>query len=245
MTKNKVLIIGATRGIGLAIVEKFAKEGYDIIATYNSGSLEKAKKICDRYNAGLMPIKMDVSNYKEVEEGFNHAFKETTGITSVVCNSGISLGEKLLCDQSIEDIDKIINVNLKGIIYCNREAQKHMIGQHYGSIVNISSIYGLYGGSCESAYSASKGGIIALTKSLSDECARIGIRVNAVAPGCIDTDMTSYLNNNEKEDIIEKTPLQRIGKIEEVANAVFFLASDESSFITGEVLTVSGGVVKF
>lgn len=243
MNKKRVFVVGGTRGIGLTIVEKFAKEGYDIVATYNTGSLKMASEICEKYNANLTPVKMDVSNYSEVQKGFEIAFKQQ--IDSVVCSSGISLGEKLLCDQSIEDIDKIIDVNLKGIIYCNREAQKHMLGQGCGSIVNISSIYGLYGGCCESAYSASKGGIIALTKALSDECAAMGVRVNAVAPGCIATDMTNNLTEREKEVIIDKTPLKRLGEPKDVANAVFFLAGEDSSFITGEVITVSGGITKF
>lgn len=243
--KKKAFVIGGTRGIGLAIVEKFAQNGYDIIATFNSGNLDKAKEICEKYNANLLPIKMDISNYAEVVSGFGFAFSKEGKIDCIVCNSGISLGEKLLCDQSMEDIEKIIDVNLKGIIYCNREAQKHFINQRYGSIVNVSSIYGIYGGCCESAYSATKGGIIALTKALSAECAYIGIRVNAVAPGCIDTDMTAYLGEEERDVIIETTPLARMGKPQDVADAVFFLAGDDSAFITGEVLTVSGGALKF
>lgn len=243
--KKKAFIIGGTKGIGLAMVEKFAQNGYDIIATFNSGNLDKAKEVCEIFNSNLLPIKMDISNYLQVVEGFEFAFSQNDRIDCVVCNSGISLGEKLLCDQSIEEIDKIIDVNLKGVIYCNREAQKHFVNQRYGSIINVSSIYGIYGGCCESVYSATKGGIIALTKAMSDECACIGVRVNAVAPGCIETDMTANLSHEEKDIIIERTPLERIGKPEDVASAVFFLASEESSFITGEVLTVSGGALKF
>lgn len=245
MIKKSVVVVGATRGIGLAVVEKFAQNGYDVVATFNNGSLEKAKEICQKYGAKILPIKMDISKYEDVKNGFETAFKNIDYIDCVVCNSGISLGEKLLCDQSIEEIEQIINVNLKGIIYCNREAQKHFINQKHGNIVNISSIYGLYGGACESAYSASKGGIIALTKALSEECGEFSLRVNAVAPGCIETDMTACYTNEEKEEIKNKTPLKKLGTTSDIANAVFFLASDDASFITGEVLTVSGGATKF
>lgn len=245
MERKCAFVIGATKGIGLAIVEKFAGSGYDIVATYNSGSLSRAEQICDKNKVKLLSVKMDVSKFEDVEKGFQMAFEVMGKIDAIVYNAGISLGEKLLCDQSVEDIDSIIDVNLKGAIYCNRQAQKHLLNQKNASIVNVSSIYGIYGGSCESAYSASKGGIVALTKAMSDECACFGVRVNAVAPGCIDTAMTAGFTQQEKDALIEKTPLGRIGKPEDVANAVYFLASEDASFITGEVLTVSGGVTKF
>ncbi len=246
MTKNKAFIIGATGGIGLAIVEKFAENGYDIIATYNSSNTKEIEKICERNKVELKTVKIDVSNFQSVEEGFKDAFS-LNNIQTVIFNSGISLGEKLLCDQPTEDINTIIDVNLKGAIYCNRQAQKHFIDKinKNSSIVNISSIYGLYGGACESAYSASKGGIVALTKAMADECGAFGVRVNAVAPGYIQTPMTDSYSDEEKHACINRTPLKRLGSPQDVANAVYFLASDDTSFITGEVLTVSGGVLKF
>lgn len=240
-----VMVVGATKGIGLAIVEKFARNGYNVVATFNSGSLIDTENICKLNNVKLLPIKIDVSNFEEVEQGFSQAFKEMGKIDAIVCNSGISLGEKLLCDFDRKDIERILDVNLKGTIYCNREAQKHLLNQREGCIINISSIYGLYGGCCESVYSATKGGVNALTKAMSDECASFGVRVNAVAPGCIATQMTAGYSQEEMEYIKEKTPLKRIGKPEDVANAVYFLASEDASFITGEILTVSGGVMKF
>ena len=245
MVKGTVLVIGATKGIGLAVVEKFASQGYNIVATYNSGELIKASQICDKLAVTLFPVKMDISKFDEVEKGFETAFKLVEKIDCIVCNSGISAGEKLLCDQNVDEIEKLIDVNLKGIIYCNREAQKYLMQQKHGSIINISSIYGIYGGCCEAVYSASKGGIIGLTKSMSDECASFGVRVNCVAPGYVATDMTSCFDDDEKAKIMSNTPLKRLGMPIDIANAVYFLASDEASFITGEILTVSGGVLKF
>lgn len=243
--KKSVMIVGATGGIGLGLVERFARGGYDIVATYNKSKINEVENICKRYSAKLLSMKMDISIFEDVEKGFEQAFKESDYLDCVVVNSGISVGESLLCDMIVEDIDKTIDVNLKGAIYCNREAQKHFIKQKHGNIVNISSIYGIYGGCCESAYSASKGGIISLTKALADECGCFGVRVNAVAPGCIETKMTEDYLKTQREELENNSPLKRIGKPIDVANAVYFLASEDASFITGEVLTVSGGASKF
>ncbi len=239
------MIVGGTGGIGQGLVQKFAQNGYDVVATYNSSSTKNIEKMCKDCGSNLLTIKMDISNFQSVEEGFDLVFSAMGRIDAVVCNSGISLGEKLLCDFSPQEIDKIVDVNLKGIIYCNREAQKHFINQKHGAIVNVSSIYGLYGGSCESAYSATKGGIVALTKAMAEECGAFGVRVNAVAPGYIQTPMTAGYTDEENKQCVDATPLKRLGLPQDVANAVFFLAGDEASFITGEVLAVSGGAIKF
>jgi 3-oxoacyl-[acyl-carrier protein] reductase len=150
----------------------------------------------------------------------------------------------MLIDKPTETIDEIININLRGTILFNKAILQHFIDQKHGSIVNVSSIYGISGGSLESVYSACKAGIIGLTKSLSIEAAPF-VRVNAVAPGCIETKMTSNLTEIDKTCIIDSTPLDRIGKPEDVANSIYFLASEESGFITGEVLSVTGGVARF
>ena len=143
------------------------------------------------------------------------------------------------------NIDKIIDINLKGTIYCNQILSKYFIKQKHGNIINISSIYGLYGGACESTYSAAKAGIIGLTKALALELAPLNIRVNAIAPGFIETNMTSCFDKQEKENIKKNTPLRRLGKPCDVANAALFLASDRAEFITGEVLSISGGALRF
>ena len=150
----------------------------------------------------------------------------------------------MLIDKSTEVIDDIISTNLRGTILFNKEALKHFMDNRHGTIVNVSSIYGKTGGSLESIYSSCKAGIIGLTKSLAVEYAPF-VRVNAVAPGCIETKMTSNLSALDKECIVDATPLERLGTPQDVANAIYFLASDESSFITGEVLSVTGGVERF
>lgn len=245
--RKSVLILGASGGIGEAIVKEFASAGYDIFATYNKTDINKMQDFCKEKCVNLIQIKMNIENATEIEKTFSQVFKSAEYLESVINATGLSLPEKLLCDESIENIAKIIDVNLKGSILISREAIKHFIKLKRGNIVNISSIYGIYGGSCEAAYSASKGGIIALTKALAQECASFNVRVNCVAPGCIETSMTkSFFNTEEgRQQLIDATPLKRIGRPEDVAKAVKFLATDESSFITGECLTVSGGVLTF
>ena len=150
----------------------------------------------------------------------------------------------MLIDKQTELIDDILSSNLRGTILFNKEILKRFMSQKHGNIVNVSSIYGISGGSLESVYSSCKAGIIGLTKSLAIECAPF-VRVNAVAPGCIETKMTNNLSKIDKQCVIDSTPLERLGTPQDVANAIYFLACDESSFITGEVLSVTGGVTRF
>lgn len=244
---KSVLVLGASGGIGESIAKEFVDYGYDIYATCNNGNLENLKKYCQSKNVELISYNLDITNFDDIQRVFKDVFAKSDYIESVINATGVSLSEKLLCDESVDDIDMLLNVNLKGAILISREAMKYFIKLRHGSIVNISSIYGLYGGCCESVYSATKGGIIALTKALAQECANFNVRVNCVAPGCIDTKMTEcYLSNEEsREELINATPLKRIGKPQDVAKAVKFLTTEESCFITGECLTVSGGVLTF
>ena len=245
--KKSVLVLGASGGIGEAIAKEFASAGYDIYATYNKGNLKSLKDICVAKNVELVEFCMDIENQKSISTTFQDVFSKAEYIESVINATGLSLPEKLLCDESLDNIDKLLNVNLKGAILISREAMKYFIKLKRGNIINISSIYGLYGGSCEAVYSATKGGIIALTKALAQECASFNVRVNCVAPGCIETKMTKHFLDAEecREQLINSTPLKRIGTVEDVAKAVKFLATNDSSFITGECLTVSGGVLTF
>ena len=244
---KSVLVLGASGGIGEAVVKEFAKDGYDIFATYNKTNLNNLEEFCKLNSVKLVSFKMDIENYQEIEKVFKDVFSQAEYLESVINATGVSYPETLLCDESIENIDKILNINLKGAILVSREAMKNYIKLKRGAIINISSIYGIYGGSCESVYSASKAGIIGLTKALAQECAGFNVRVNSVAPGCINTDMTkSYLEDEKtKQSLIDSTPLKRIGTGEEVAKAVKFLATDQASFITGECLTISGGAMIF
>ncbi len=243
MIRKSVMIIGATGGIGQSLVETFAKNKYDIVATYLNGDIEKIKMLCSGLGVKCTALKLDLKSPDNIKKCISDAFQEDY-LDCAICNAGISKNEILLCDESEENIDELIDVNFKGIIICNKYLAKGFLRQKHGNIINISSIYGEYGGACECVYSACKAGIIGLTKSLSLELSPYNIRVNAIAPGFIETNMTKRFEN-EKEKLIEKTPLNRLGKPEDVANTALFLASENASFITGEVIDVSGGVLRF
>ena len=245
MIRKSVIITGASGDIGYSIAKKFASHGYDIFATYNKGSIEKVKKLSNEYNISVYTKKMDLCLYDEIKETIQEAINTCQYIDCLICNAGTSISEKLLCDTSVDEIYKLINTNFTGTVLCNKEILNHFIKHKHGNIINISSIYGLYGGSCEVVYSATKAGIIGLTKALAQECGNFNIRINAVAPGFIETKMTSCFNDNDKKNIISETPLQRLGTCDDIANTVYFLASDEASFITGETILVSGGAIKY
>lgn len=242
MIKKTTFIIGASSGIGFECANFFSNMGYNVIATYNNGSLENLRKECTSL---VGEVKMDVSNYESVVDGFSKAFEISPYIESVIFCSGICENEMLLCDMTRDQIERILDINLKGCIFANREAMKYFTKQKHGNIVNISSIDGVYGCACESVYAATKAGIDGLTKSLAIECAPYGIRVNSVAPGFIETRMTNVFSEEDKNDVISKTPLGRLGQTLDIAKAVFYLATDDSSFVTGEILNVNGGAVRF
>ncbi len=243
--RKSVLIVGGSSGIGRAIALKFAENNYDVFVSYNNSEVEDLKFNCENLGARFESFKLNVKFYSDYEKLFAWLKNEAEYLDCVVYCAGLSLDEKLLFDENLEDIDDIIDVNLKGGIYCAKEAAQYFSKIKHGSIIFISSIYGIYGGACESVYSAAKGGLIALSKALSQECGNFNVRVNCVAPGCIETKMTEKYIKTEKEQLESVTPMRRIGQPEDVASTVFFLASDEASFITGEVITVSGGAVRF
>ena len=186
----------------------------------------------------------DQRNESEIINYVNSVFSEFEYIDAVVLNAGKAESEKLLAEKETSEIDDIISTNLRGTILFAREITKKLMAQKHGNIVMISSVYGQTGGSLESVYSATKAGIIGLTKSLAVELSPT-IRVNCIAPGYIDTKMNSNYTKNTIKYIKNETPLERLGLPEDIANAVYFLSTEESSFITGEVLTVSGGIVRF
>ena len=245
MLRKTVFITGASGGIGGATALKFAQNGYNVALTYRSGDTKALEKQISALGVEAKSYQLDQTNYDQICKVVKAVFSDFEYVDAVVLNSGKAEPSALLVDKTVEDIDEILNINLRGTILLARECLKYMIKARHGSIVTISSILGVSGGSCEAVYSATKAGVIGLTKALASEVAPCKIRVNSVAPGFIDTKMSSQLPETAKKRLIEITPLSRVGEPEDVANLVYFLSSDQASFITGECVTVTGGVTKF
>ena len=245
MIRKTVFITGGSGGIGGATALKFASEGYNVATTFLKGNTDNLKKQCENFGVDFKSYQMDLTCEKSVRDTFEKVFSDFDYIDAVICNAGKADKEALLIDVPMENIDQLLDTNLRGTIMCNQEAFKRFLKQKHGYIVNITSIFGINGGPCEAVYSATKGGIIGLTKALAVEGAPFKIRVNAIAPGYIDTKMTAHFSEEEKAHAVSMTPLSRIGQGKDIANAAYFLATENSSFITGEVLTVSGGVLRF
>ncbi len=243
MFKTTVLITGASRGIGAECARTFAKNGYNVAINYfrsEKNALDLKAEIND--GGGVAEIfKADVSDEKQVEEMISAVVKRFGKVNVLVANAGVSKSG-VFSDMTQSDYDKIFDTNVRGMFNVVKGVLPHMYERESGSIVTISSIWGQTGGSCEVLYSMSKAAIIGMTKALAKEVAPMHIRVNSVSPGAIDTDMLSGLTDEEKEDFIMQTPLNRLGEPKDVADAVLFLADDDkSSFITGHVLSVNGG----
>ena len=237
--RKSVFITGGSRGIGAACVELFSKNGFSVAFAYGNDD-KAAQKLAAKTSA--LAIKADVSDAKQIEKAFDQS-RTYFGISSfdvVVCNAGIS-ASGLITDMSDEDVDNLIGINLVGTINVSRKAVTHMVDAKKGSIVMISSMWGQRAASCESVYAATKAGIIGFARSLAAELGPSGIRVNVVSPGVIATDMNSEYSEADMSTLAEETPLGRIGLPEEVAEAVYYLASDKASFINGQVLGVDGG----
>lgn len=244
MEKKVALITGASRGIGKQIALTMASEGYDVIVNYN-GSEEKANEVCVECKAlgsNAMAIKANVANFSDVE-AMVATIMETYGrIDTLVNNSGITK-DTLLLRMSEEDFASVVDVNLKGTFHCIKHVSRVMMKQRSGNIINMASVIGLVGNVGQANYAASKAGIIGLTKSIAKELAPRGIRVNAIAPGFIATEMTEVLDEKVKEGIMANVPLKEFGSVEDVANMVAFLASEKSRYVTGQVMNVDGGMV--
>lgn len=245
MLKDKVAIVtGASKGIGRAIAINFAKEGAKVVLNYRSddnGAQEVLKEIENSCGVAFLH-KGDVSDFSVAEDLIKFCIEKFSRIDILVNNAGITR-DTLLLRMKEEDFDSVINVNLKGSFNCVKHASSFMIKQKYGKILNISSVIGLIGNIGQINYAASKAGIIGMTKSLAKELGSRGINVNAIAPGFIETDMTSVLEDKTKETIMSHIPLKRMGSVEDVSNLAVFLASDLASYITGQVITVDGGMV--
>ncbi len=236
-----VFITGGTRGIGRACAELFWNKGYNVIITYEK-SEDIAEDLKEKYASRFMAIKCDVASSKDTKKAFEISSKEFGGVDILINNAGIS-EQKMLCDVTEDEWDRMFDVNVKGMFNTVKEALGYMVHQKKGRIINVSSIWGMVGASCEVAYSASKAAIIGFTKALAKELGPAGICVNCVAPGVIDTDMNRMHGEEVMEELKDETPLGRIGTPEDVANTIAFLASDEASFITGQVISPNGGFI--
>lgn len=236
------IITGASRGIGKAIATLLAQNDYNVVINYNH-SEEQAKTLVDQLTAqGLSAVcyKANVSDEAQAEALVRFTLDRWGKVDLLVNNAGISTSG-LLIDMPIEQINDTIAVNLTGTIVMTQKVAKGMLSNQSGNIVNISSIWGEIGGSCEAVYSATKGGVIAFSKAMAKELGYNGIRVNCIAPGIIDTDMNARLSTSDVQNIIDDIPCQRIGRAEDIAKAVLWLASDEASYINGQVLSINGG----
>lgn len=241
--KKTALVTGGAKGIGSAICRALAKDGYKIAINYNS-SQNEAEALKNELSAitEVEIFKADVSDSKQVREMFSEIEKVFGGVDVLVNNAGIA-GQMLFTDITDEMWQKMINVNLSGAFYCCREALKFMINKKSGRIINIASMWGETGASMEVHYSASKAGLIGLTKALAKEVGLSGVTVNAVSPGVIMTDMMKSFSEADIAVLKDETPLNSLGTAENVADAVSFLASEKADFITGQVISVNGGFV--
>lgn len=245
MEEKKVAIItGGSRGIGKEIAKKFAKGNYNLVINYVSEktNTEELKKEFEALGAEVLFIKTNVTSYEECEKMAKDAINQFGKIDVLVNNAGVTK-DSLLLRMKEEDFDTVINVNLKGTFNVTKACIPYMMKKKSGKIVNISSVVGISGNSGQANYAASKAGIIGFTKSVAKELASRNILANCVAPGYIATDMTNGLSDAVKESINNQIPLKRVGMPEEVAKAVYFLASEENSYITGQVLNVDGGML--
>lgn len=242
--RKTVLVTGGAKGIGKAIVLSFAKAGYDVIINYN-GSVTKAeetKQEAESYGVKAMTIQADVCDYDSVK-AMIETIMETCGRIDVLVNNAGITKDGLLLRMTPEDFNHVINVNLTGTFNCIQNVTRIMMKQKSGVIINLSSVVGITGNAGQANYASSKAGIIGLTKSVAKELASRNIRVNAVAPGFIETDMTAILKETDKEKMLAAIPLRKAGTPEQVADVCCALASDAFSYVTGQVIHVDGGMV--
>lgn len=242
--KKVVVVTGASRGIGKEIALKYAENGYNVAINYvsNKTNVEELEKEFKEKGAEALIVKADVSKSEQVQEFIKAVIEKYGKIDVLVNNAGITR-DMLLMRMKEEDFDKVIEINLKGTFLVTKEVVPYMMKKRDGKIISLSSVVGVTGNAGQCNYSASKAGIIGFTKSIAKELASRNIRANAVAPGFIDTDMTNVLSDEVKENINKQIPMRRMGTAREIANVVYFLGSEESSYITGQVINIDGGMV--
>ncbi|MBQ4625747.1 MAG: SDR family oxidoreductase [Clostridia bacterium] len=241
--KKCALITGASGGIGSEIALRLANDGFDIAACYYSDD-ESAKKLEEKLSSlGVKNrfYKADVSDYNQIKDVFADATDYFGGVSVLVNNAGIAQ-QKLFTDITEEEFDRITAVNFKGVFNCCKFAVPYMVSEKQGKIINISSMWGVCGASCETVYSATKAAVIGLTKALARELAPSNIQVNCIAPGAIDTKMNGNLSEDDKKAFAQEIPMGRFGTAEEIARVVSFLAGSGSDYITAQVITADGGL---
>ena len=245
MEERKVVFVtGGSRGIGKAIALKYAQNGYNVVINYVSDktNVEELQKEFTKLNVECLIEKADVSKSEEVEQIVKKAIEKFNKIDVLVNNAGITR-DGLLMRMKEEDFDKVIEINLKGTFLVTKSVIPYMLKKRDGKIINLASVVGVTGNAGQCNYSASKAGIIGFTKSIAKELASRNIRANAIAPGFIDTDMTSILSDEVKDSINVQIPMKRMGTTQEIANVAYFFGCEESSYITGQVINIDGGMV--
>lgn len=240
-----VLITGASRGIGAACARRFAQGGWDVGVNYCRSQEQALALVEELHGLGVRAeaIQADVSQSDQAAELAAAAERAFDGLDALVCNAGVAGVQALLTDLTDQQWRWTAGTNLDGVVYTMRAVIPGMVRRQRGSIVTVSSMWGLTGGSCEAAYSACKAGVVGLTRAMAKELGPSHIRVNCVAPGVIDTEMNAHLTPQDMQALAEETPLGRIGRPEDVAEGIFFLTSSAADFITGQVLAIDGGMV--
>ena len=238
---KKVFVTGGSRGIGAGTAKVLADLGCRVAISYSSNEASAHKVLESLNGEGHIAVKLNICDKTSVDEAFKKVISEFSGLDGLVNNAGITK-DQLLLRMTDEDFDKVIQTNLHGTFLCSKAALKTMMKARNGSIVNITSVIGQMGNAGQANYAASKAGVEAFSKSMAKEMGRRGLRVNCVAPGFIETDMTGEMDEKQKEAILQGTPLNRLGSVEDIAYAVAYLLSDEASYMTGQTLSVNGGM---